>query len=126
MPEGKSIDDLGGWKRVNRPGGDPVFSFNDEINGTLITVSEQSLPASFASDTDNRTAELAKAYNATSRIKAGSLTAYIGTSAKGPQSVILTKKELLILIMSADRIPETAWIDYIQSLNSTGDNGPKF
>lgn len=127
LPAGKSINQLGGWRRVSPPGAEPVFAYTDSIKNIKISISEQKLPASFDSDTDNRVGELAKNYNATNKIKADSTTVYIGTSAKGPQSVIFTKKGLLVLIKSANKISESDWSEYISSLNiASEENMPKF
>ena len=116
LPSGTSIEKLGGWERVSPPGKDSVFAFTDKIGDVSITVSEQPLPASFKSDVSGKVAELAKAYSATNILDAKGTKAYIGTSAKGPQSTIFTKNELLILIKSQAKISDDAWIAYINSL----------
>ena len=120
LPGGKSIDELGGWERVSPPEKDPVFAYADAINDIPISVSQQPLPDSFKTDTASHIADLAKAYNATTKIVAGDTTAYIGTSAKGPQSVILTKKNLLILIKSQKTIENIVWEEYVKSLDGSG------
>ena len=116
LPSGTSIEKLGGWERVSPPDKDPVFAFTDKIGEVSITVSEQPLPSSFKSDTNGKVAELAKAYSATTILDAKGTKVYIGTSAKGPQSTIFTKNELLILIKSQAKINDDAWITYINSL----------
>lgn len=125
LPEGKSPDALGGWRRISPPENDPVFAYNDKIGDVAISVSQQPLPASFRSSTDDKIADLAKKFNATTKVEAGRTMAYIGTSAKGPQSTILTKNDLLILIKSEKKISPTAWADYIKQL-SPADRGPKY
>jgi len=117
LPQGKTIATLGGWQRVSPTDSDPVYAFADSINGTGITVSEQPLPASFKDDVDAQIAALAKGYDATDQITAGDTTVYIGTNAKGPQSVILTKDNLLILIKSQDTLSNGDWKNYISSLH---------
>lgn len=118
LPESKSITQLGGWKRVSPPDSDPVYAFTDKIDDTIISVSQQPLPESFKQGgVDNQVADLAKKFNATTSFDAGATTAYIGTSAKGPQSVIFTKNSLLILIKSQAKIDEASWGRYIKSLN---------
>ncbi len=117
LPEGKSISELGGWKRVSPPKSDPVFAYADKIGDTPISVSQQPLPESFKDNIDNQVAELAKKFNATTKIDAGSTKVYIGTSTKGPQSVILTKNNLLILIKSQKKIDDKSWTKYADSLN---------
>lgn len=116
LPKGKPITDLGGWKRVSPEGSDPVFAFADKIGEVPISVSQQPLPQSFIGNVDTKVAELAKTYNATAKIEAGAITAYIGVSSKGPQSVIFTKNSLLILIKSDQKIEDSAWAEYIKSL----------
>lgn len=121
LPKDSSIKQLGGWKRISPPGNDPVFAYADQIDSVPISVSQQPLPTSFRSDTANQVAELAKKFNATNKIDAGHTAVYIGTSAKGPQSIIFTKNNLLILIRSQNKIADTSWARYAESLiNSDG------
>ena len=117
LPAGTSITKLGGWERVSPPESAPVFAYADTIGTTPISVSEQPLPQSFIDDGAAHVAELAKAYNATDKIDVSGTTVYIGTSAKGPQSVIFTKDNLLILIKSHAKIDDKAWVQYITSLS---------
>lgn len=111
LPAGKSINELGGWTRVSPPGEPPAFAYSDSIDDVTVRVSEQQLPSGSQSVT-----EIAKGYNATNKITAGKLTAYIGTSFKGPQSVIFAKNNLLILIGSTATINNNSWVSYITSL----------
>ena len=117
LPEGSSISQLGGWKRVSPPNEDPVFAYTDTVAKVSISVSQQPLPASFKGDVSNKVAELAKKFNATSTIDADGSKVYIGTSAKGPQSLIFTKNNLLILIKSQGKVEDKTWQAYINSLN---------
>jgi len=117
LPKGKTIDELGGWKRVSPPKNAPVFAYTDAIDGVPISVSEQPLPQSFKNDTANQVADLAKKFNATDKIDAGSLDIYVGTSAKGPQSVIFAKNNLLVLIKSEKKVSDTSWAKYAGLLN---------
>lgn len=116
LPKGISIDSLGGWSRISPPENEPVFAYTDEIDGISISVSQQTLPPAFQNNTASQVSELAKRFNATSTFKAGDVTVYIGTSAKGPQSVIFTKNGLLILIKSQEKISDEAWTAYITNL----------
>jgi len=117
LPKSKSISQLGGWKRISPPGKEPVFAFADTIDGIPVSVSQQPLPASFKSDAVSQTAEVAKKFNATDKIEAGDIDVYVGTSAKGPQSVIFTKGNLLVFIKSEKKINDTSWAAYAHSLN---------
>lgn len=116
LPGGKSINDLGGWRRVSPPDKEPVFAYTDNINDVHINVSQQQLPENFVADTPGNIAKLAEQFTAKEKITAGGEVAYIGTSAKGPQSVILAKNGLLILIKSSQQIPNELWGVYISSL----------
>lgn len=118
LPTGRTVGELGGWKRVSPPESDPVFAYIDKLHGVPISVSEQQLPESFKRDTANQVAELAKKFNATTKVDAKDTSFYIGTSAKGPQSVILAKNNILILIKSQKKIDNKIWTEYINSLDS--------
>ncbi|HEX7484396.1 MAG TPA: hypothetical protein VF281_04585 [Candidatus Saccharimonadales bacterium] len=117
LPGTKSISELGGWQRISPPEKDPVFAYADMIGDTPISISQQPLPASFRSDVNGQVAELAKKFNATTKIEAGDTKVYVGTSAKGPQSAILTKNGLLILIKSQSKIDDAAWAEYVKTLS---------
>jgi hypothetical protein len=118
LPAGKSITDYGGWTRVSPPNRNPVYAYSDTIGAIPINVSEQPLPDDFAhNDTVDKLKELAIGYAATKRISAGDIIVYIGTSAKGPQSVIFAKKNLLILIKASAAVPDEQWQMYIKSLD---------
>jgi len=116
LPRGKTIKQLGGWVLVSPPGISPVYAYTDMVSGVSISVSEQPLPASFKTNTDDQIAELSKGYNADDSVNASGTVAYIGTSSKGPQSVIFTKSGILILIKSSDVVSDTTWETYITSL----------
>lgn len=115
LPTGKSVGQFGGWKRVSPTDKDPVFAYEDAIDGVTVSVSEQPLPASMK--TDDAIASLATKFNATDQIKAGNTELYVGTSAKGPQSALFTKNDLLVMIKSESKIADKSWSAYIQSLN---------
>lgn len=116
-PNGKSVtNNLGGWTRISPAEAAPVYTYTDKIEGTPITVSQQELPPAFKSNLDTQVAELAKKFNATTTVDAGNTKVYIGTSAKGPQSVIFAKNNLLILIKSDKKIENENWTKYVQSL----------
>lgn len=116
LPKDDSIEGLGGWERVSPPSAAPVYAYTDAIRGVAISVSQQPLPEVFKKDTDAHLSELAKSYNATDKMNADGTTVYIGTSAKGPQSALFVKNNLLILIKSQSKIDDKQWITYIDSL----------
>lgn len=116
IPDGKSIDQLGGWKRVSPPKTEPVYAYSDTLDSVSISVSQQPLPKTFEGDPRDQVAELAKRFNATDEIDANGTKVYVGTSAKGPQSAIFTKNGLLVLIKSQQKIDDKAWAFYVESL----------
>lgn len=116
LPAGKTIQDLGGWTLVSPPDRDPAFAYIDKIGNMQINVSQQPLPDDLKPDTAAKIEKLAQGYGASEKITADDTTAYIGTSEKGPQSVILNKDDLLILIKSSVHIDSDEWIKYINSL----------
>lgn len=117
LPDGKTISELGGWRRVSPAESDPVYAYLDTLENVPISISQQPLPQSFKGSTEDQMAELAKKFNATTNLDAGSTKIHLGTSSKGPQSIILTKNGLLILIKSQQKISDKAWIKYVISLN---------
>lgn len=117
LPPGKSIDDLGGWARVSPPDRNPVFAYADTLDGEQISVSQQPLPDTFSNNPAEDVQSVAYEFNAKERVVAKDGTVfYIGTSSKGPQSVIFIKKDLLILVKSPAKIDNKSWSDYIASL----------
>jgi hypothetical protein len=116
LPAGKTIKDFGGWVRVSPQDKNPVYAYADQINNVLINVSEQPLPATFKADTATAMDDLAASYSANDKVTVGLLTVYIGTSIKGPQSVLFTKGDLLILMKSASKIADKDWSAYIRTL----------
>ena len=70
----------------------------------------------FQENTSEQIAQLAKSFSAEDKVTAGDTEIYIGTSIKGPQSVIFTKNKLLILIKSTSKIPNEKWANYVLNL----------
>ncbi len=116
LPSGKTIKDLGGWQKLTPPNGSSFYAFTDSLDKVAINVTQQQLPKSFQSNTNQKVADLAKSYNATSKLNVSGLTVYIGISARGPQSVIFTKDNLLVFIKSERKIANDSWERYITSL----------
>lgn len=116
LPSGKTIQDLGGWTLVSPTGRDPVFAYIDRIGNMQINVSQQPLPAALKPDTTQKVEKLAQEYGASETITVDNTTVHIGTSEKGPQSVIFNKGDLLILIKSSVRIDNNEWAKYINTL----------
>lgn len=116
LPAGQSADSLGGWYRISPPDRDPVYAYADKLGNITIDVSEQPLPDSFKANASESVANLAQGFNANQKLTVGTLTVYIGTSAKGPQSLIFVKHNLLILIRSSSIVSNNRWLQYIESL----------
>lgn len=116
IPSNKTIVELGGWKRISPPDRSAVFAYVDKIDGVQINVSEQPLPEEFKENTVTQVELLAKGFKADEKVTVGSTEVFIGTSIKGPQSVIFAKNDLLILIKSTAKIDSKSWAAYIGSL----------
>lgn len=93
-----------------------VVNYRDSIGGVAITISQQPLPEGFKQDTDSKVKKMAEDFSATKTIATANPTAYIGTSEKGPQTVIFSKKGLLVFIQSTKKIDDHDWAEYITSL----------
>ncbi len=105
------------WKRVSPPNSDPVFAYADKVDNVAIMVSQQPVPNNFKDDIDGKTAELAKGFGATTKVDAGDVKIYVGTSSDGPQSAIFVKNNLLVLIKSQSKISNEGWANYIKALD---------
>ncbi len=116
VPADKTIEELGGWTRISPENRDAVYAFADTLNKIPIRVSEQKLPNGFAGNIDEKVKELSAGFNADKKLDVDGITAYIGTSVKGPQSVIFAKNNLLVLIVSDQKIGNDYWTAYISSL----------
>lgn len=116
LPSGKQIKDLGGWARVSPANQEPVYAYVDTLNGIQLNISQQKLPNNLRSNTAEGVAKLAEGFAATEKIVSGDVTAYLGTSIKGPQSLIFAKKDLLILIKSSGKLSNQEWAEYVASL----------
>jgi hypothetical protein len=117
LPEGTSMDTLEGWQKLSSPNGDVFYAFVDTVNGVTVNVSQQQLPGKFKSDLSNKMLEMARAYNANTKLQADDdVKIYVGTSAKGPQSVLFTKNGVLVLMKSWATIPDADWITYVNSM----------
>jgi len=93
-----------------------VASYNDVLDEVPITVSQQPLPDSFKSDPTAKVEEFAKQINATDKISTGDATAFSGVSAKGPQTIVFTKNDLLVFIYADKKIDTLSWSKYIANM----------
>lgn len=93
-----------------------VVNYRDSIGGVPIVVSQQQLPSDFQNDTGDKLKKLAEGFAANEQITTANPTAYLGTSEKGPQTVIFSKKGLLVFIQSTKKIDNHDWAEYITNL----------
>lgn len=113
LPKGKESEAEGD---VKYDAGKKVVNFRDSIGGVVITVSQQPLPEGLKEDTDNKVKKLAEDFAAKEVLSTANPTAYLGTSEKGPQTVIFAKNNLLVFIKSAKKIDNHDWAEYITNL----------
>ncbi len=93
-----------------------VASFEVSTGMQTVTISQQQLPDSFKNDPAGELSNLASSIYATKELSYSGGKAYLGQSAKGPQTVVLVKKGLLIFLASSNIITDTQWTDLINSL----------
>ncbi len=114
LPDGKKEETESG-----KIGYDPakrVASFTDTIGNVPITISQQPLPANFKDNPDEELKKLAENFSANEVIMESNPKAYLGTSVKGPQTVVFHKKGVLVFIQSASQVEKTDWAAYITKL----------
>lgn len=116
LPAGKSIEALGGWARVSPPDKDPAFAYVDTLEGVQLNVTQQPLPETLKRDTDNELRKLAERFGSRHKVETDVVTVYVGTSAKGPQSAVLIREDLLILIKSSSALTDKQWTGYVTAL----------
>lgn len=92
--------------------------YDDQIDGVQISVSQQPVPNNFKG---NEAAELklvAEGFAAKDQLQTDNdVAAYIGRSAKGPQTVILIKKDKLMFIKTASQIDVKSIEVYVNNLD---------
>lgn len=117
LPKGKTTASVGGWARVSPEGSAPVYAYIDYIGEVQLNVSQQQLPESFRQDTKGAVQQLAEQFGAPTTLNGvEDSTVYIGKDESGPQSVIMVKDDLLILIKSSSTVSNQQWTDYLNSL----------
>lgn len=116
-PDFKLIYPGGSKKDTSYDANKKVASFNDELEGTKLTISQQSLPANFRYDPNAEVEKLAKQINANTKLDVAGLSAFMGQSIKGPQTVVFAKNGLLIFVKSETTVETRNWNDYVSSFN---------
>ncbi len=114
LPEGKKESTASG--RVSYDPQRKVASFTDQIGTVDIVVSQQPLPENFKTNPDGELEKLANNLGATEIINESNPKAYLGTSAKGPQTAVFHKKSLLVFVQSARELSKEEWAAYITKL----------
>lgn len=119
MPRAKKQSDTEIVK-ISPPGNDIVYTFVDSIDGRVIQVSEQKVPANFINNQNEELSALAKGFQANEKFQIDEIEVYHGYSEKGPtQSLIFIKDGLLVFISAEGRFSEDVWVSYILSLELT-------
>jgi hypothetical protein len=103
-------------QKVTYDPGKKVASFTDKINGYEVTVSMQKLPDTFKPNIADNVKKVADQFSATTVLAVDNGSAYLGTSAKGPQSVVGYRGDLLVFMKSDTKIDAKAWAEYFNSL----------
>lgn len=117
VPTGKKLDELGGIERKS-PAGDTVYTYADMVDGVRVEITQQELPESFKSDRGGKVKDLAKSFYAESVIQVDEIPVYHGYSDKTRyQTLIFTKKDKLIFILSPTKISDDKWVGYLVGLD---------
>lgn len=103
-------------KTVGYDSSKQVASYIDTLSGVPITVSMQAMPSSFPTDASNQVQKIAENFSANTELPVDKYSAFLGTSAKGPQSLVGYKGRVLIFITSDTKIDNSAWVQYFDSL----------
>lgn len=91
-------------------------SFRDELNGKLITVNQQPVPANFELSADILLAQTE--YSSIGRLETNNGSVYIARADTGAQHAIAFKfKNLLIFITTTHEISNAEWQKYVNELN---------
>lgn len=117
LPAGKDVEQLGGWFRVSPPEEDPAYAYADSLDGVAINVTQQPMPEDFKSNAQEKLAKLAEQFGAGRELSTPDGTKfYVGLSSKGPESILLIKNGLLILIKTQSAVDDTKLTEYISNL----------
>lgn len=104
-------------QQVKFDGEKKVAQFPDKVGDQTVVVSQQQLPDNFKSDPESEVKKLAEGFSATDVLTTGGdQVAYLSTSAKGAQTVLLQKNGLLIFLFSTEPIAKDIWSNYIATL----------
>jgi hypothetical protein len=90
--------------------------YDDDINGIKVSVSQQPLPEEFKNDPDGNIKNVAENFNAKEKLTFDEQSMYLGQSEEGQQTLILTKKSVMIFIVTASQIDKEALKLYAANL----------
>ena len=91
--------------------------YDDEINGIPITVSQQPFPDIYRSDVEGGVSKIAKDFGAKETLTYEGQTMYYGQDFEGPQTVVLSKNDLLVFILTTKAVDKLALQVYAGNLN---------
>lgn len=91
--------------------------YEDDINGTPVTVSQQPLPETFKADPASGAAKVAKDFGATEELLFEQQKMYYGIDEKGPQTLIFTKNNLLVFIATSKEVEKQSLQVYAGNLD---------
>ena len=76
----------------------------------------QPIPSTFKPAIGDNVKKVAEQFSANTVLSVDNGAAYLGTSAKGPQSFVGYRGDLLVFMTSQQKIADKAWADYFDSL----------
>lgn len=92
------------------------YNYVDQIKGTQLLVSQQTLPAKFSAS-PAQLADFAKSLKASATLPVNKGTAYLATDAKsGQQMVIMASDNVLLFAQSAFQHSTADWANYLNTL----------
>ncbi len=92
------------------------YSYQDQIKGMQLMVSQQTLPAKFSAS-PAQLAAFAKSLQAQAAVSVNSGTAYLATDAKtGGQTVVMASRGVLLFAQSPFKHSDTEWASYLNNL----------
>jgi hypothetical protein len=93
-----------------------VYSYQDSLDGTQFTLSQQPVPANFSSAKD-AVQSVAKSLSASTALITKTGTAYLATdSQSNSQIIVYTVDDLLIFIQSPFTHPGSDWVNFLNTL----------
>ncbi len=117
VPKNKKIEDMGGFAKVSPANSAAAYAFIDQVKGVNIKVTQQKLPDTIKANPITELEKLAKNFNATKQLELDGNSVYSGKSAKGAQTLIFTKDDVLVFIAAESTVAEVDWVQYLTNLS---------